>query len=136
MQKYTKRIDWQKAPDVKRRVNFLIKEINLDRLKNTKIICFRSTNANTPAIARIWGLSKIWQLALEEKPAYILEVISEKFDRLNQKDQDKVLLHEFVHIPKNSSGSLLPHIRSGKRSFHGKLKKLYESYHTARRLYS
>lgn len=42
---------------------------------------------------------KIWQLALGINAHYIVEVISEKFDRLNQEEQDKVLIHELMHIP-------------------------------------
>ena len=33
-----------------------------------------------------------------EKPAYIIEVISEKFNKLPKRKQDDVLLHELAHI--------------------------------------
>ncbi len=114
-------IDWLKAPDVGKRVGFLAKQIGFSSVNKKRIFCFRSTQAKTRAIARIWGLSRIWQIALKEEPAYIIEVISEKFDRLNQNEKDKVLLHELNHIPNNFSGSLIPHIRRGKRSFSTRL---------------
>lgn len=127
-----KKIDWKNAPDVKKRVLHLIKELEIDWLKTSSIYCFRSENANTRAYARIWGLSRIWQQALKTKPAYVLEVISEKYDELNQLEQDKVLLHEITHIPRNFSGSLMPHIRHGKRSFHRKVDLLISQYLNAK----
>ena len=90
--------------------------------------CFRSVGSKSRAYARTWGLPKIWQSALKVEPGYIIEVISHYFDKLSAKDQDKVLLHEIGHIPKNFSGALLPHTRHGKGSFHGKLNDLIERY--------
>lgn len=132
---------WENAPDIKKRLLLLTRELKIDWLDTAKIFCFRSSNAKTRAYARIWGLSRIWQQALELRPAYILEVISEKYEKLSPKQKDKILLHELVHIPKNFSGALIPHTRRGKRSFrgkfhalHGKLKILHEDYRFARRL--
>lgn len=122
------RINWENAPDVKKRVLHITRELEIDWLKTSSIYCFRSENANTRAYARIWGLSRIWQQALKTRPAYVLEVISEKYDELNQLEQDKVLLHEITHIPRNFSGSLMPHIRHGKRSFHRKVDLLISQY--------
>lgn len=123
------RIDWVKAPDIKDRVLHLQKKLHLDWLKPNNIYTVRSTGANTRAVARIWGLSRIWQITLKSEPKYIIEVISEKFDRLGQTDRDKVLIHEIVHIPKNFSGSLMPHIRRGKNKFSDKLKYLVAQYY-------
>ena len=64
-------------------------------------------------MARVWGLGRIWQQALDLSPAYIIEVISEKFDRLAEKEQDVILIHELLHIPKTFSGALVPHRRRG-----------------------
>ncbi len=100
----------------------------MDWIESRQIVCFRSTQANTKAYARIWGLGRIWQLALKEKPAYVIEVISEKFDHLPQKEKDRILLHELAHIPKSFSGALLPHTRRGKGSFHNKLKNMIKTY--------
>src|SRR3989344_4168709 len=100
LKKARKSINWHEAPDIKERVEHLIRSVELLHFDSSRIFCFRSTGAKTRAYARIWGFSKIWQMALAQKPAYVLEVISEKFDSLPQPEKDKVLLHEFVHIPK------------------------------------
>ncbi|MBI2103734.1 hypothetical protein HYT59_01875, partial [Candidatus Woesebacteria bacterium] len=104
----------------------LVQNLNLSWIETSRIYSFRSYHSSTRAYARIWGLSRIFQLALEVKPAYVIEVISEKFDRLDQKEQDKVLIHELVHIPKTFSGSLAPHIRRrrGRPGFEDRVRDL------------
>jgi predicted metallopeptidase len=124
----SKRIEWDNALDVKKSILNLIKRLDLNWLKKDRIFCFRSKSANTRAIARIWGFSKVWQKALKEEPAYIIEVISERFDKLDNREKDKVLLHEIAHIPLNFSGSLVPHIRKGKRNFKSKVDLLVRKY--------
>ncbi len=123
------RVDWQEAPDVGKRINKLVSLLDLTWIDTKSIFCFRSINSTAKAYARIWNFSKVWQLALKRKPAYVIEVLSEHFDRLSDKEKDKVLIHELVHIPKNFSGSLLPHIRKrGKRNFHDKVDWLVSLY--------
>ena len=124
----SKRVEWMFASDIKKRINKLVAGVNIDWIRTSGIYCFRSINSKTRARARIWGLSRVWQMALNTKPAYIIEVISEKFDNLSQHEQDQILLHELAHIPKNFSGSLLPHIRYGKRSFRWKVDELITRY--------
>ena len=132
MQKFTRlhknNIFWKPAPDVKKRLLKLTSSIGLSWVTTSRVFCLRSENAKTRAIARIWGLSRIWQDVLGVTPAYIIEVISEKYDRLTELEKDKVLLHEINHIPRNFSGALAPHIRRGPRSFHKKLEILVAQY--------
>ena len=122
------KIEWEKAPDIHLRIDHLIKVLNLTWANSEEIYCFRSTNTNNRAIARIWGFNKIWQIALNRKGAYCLEVISERFDKLSNSKKDEVLLHELAHIPKNFSGALLPHTKKGKGSFHDKLEGMIAAY--------
>jgi len=117
-------IVWREDKKLKRFLKKTIKEADVDWVKTSRIFTYRSQNAKTRAYARIWGLSRIWQKALREDPAYILEVISEKFDRLSNHEKNKILLHELAHIPKNFSGALVPHIRRGKRNFYNKVNNL------------
>ena len=122
-------VEWSKAPDIKKKVLHLIKVLDMDWLVQSKLFFLRSKNSSSRAYARIWGLSKVWQMTLEQKPSYIIEVIGEKFDKLSEKEKDKVLLHELAHIPKNFSGSLLPHIRRrGKRNFNDRVNKFFNQY--------
>src|SRR4030066_1273253 len=123
--KYFK-FEWQEAPDIKARVLVLMESLGLDYVLGERLFFYRSVGSKSRAYARTWGLPKLWQNALNVEPAYIIEVISRYFDKLSPKDQDKVLLHEIGHIPKNFSGALLPHTRHGKGSFRGKVDELIE----------
>lgn len=122
------RVEWVVAPDIQAKLNHLISILNLEWLEKRDIHCFRSYNSKSRAFARIWGLSRIWQIAIGAKPSYIIEALAEKFDGLTLEEQDKILLHEIAHIPKNFSGSLLPHIRRGKRNFNDKVRSLVAQY--------
>lgn len=102
-------MEWQRAPDIEREVVKLARDLEFDYLKIKRIFCFRSLGSKSRARARIWSLPRIWQQALKTEAGYCLEVISERFDRLTVKEQRLVLIHELLHIPKNFSGSLLPH---------------------------
>ena len=130
--KNNKPVDWQPAPDIYKRVKGLIELVKIENVDGSKIRCVRSLNTSTRAYARIWGLNRVWQLALEMEPHYVIEVISEKFDKLDTSDQDKILLHEIAHIPSNFSGALLAHTRGSKGSFYGKLKTMEERYENCR----
>lgn len=122
-------VDWNKAPDIRKMVNNLIDTLEIAGIKKSSVYCVRSQNSSSKAYARIWGLPKIWQLSLSTEPAYIIEVLSEKFDKLSQKEKDKILIHELAHIPRNFSGSLLPHIKKrGKRNFNDRVKIMVKRY--------
>ena len=117
-------IVWREDRKLKQSLIKTIKEAGVSWVKTSRVFTYRSENAKTRAYARIWGLSRIWQKALKVEPSYILEVISEKYDRLSDHEKSKVLLHEVAHIPKNFSGALVPHIRRGKGNFYTKVNNL------------
>lgn len=105
-----------------------MEELKLDWVVKKDVVVYRSINSKSRAVARIWGLSKVWQLALNEKPKYVLEVISERFEKLGRREKDRVLLHELAHIPRTFSGALLPHTRKGKGSFQCRLREMVVRY--------
>lgn len=102
-------MDWNEAQDIKKELNTIVKKLKLTNIDLKKVICFRSFGSTSRARARIWSFPRIWQKALKKSPHYIIEVLSENFDKLSGEDKIKVLIHEILHIPKNFSGSLIPH---------------------------
>jgi len=119
-------MDWQRAPDLQKEVAKLISTLKLSYIDHKRVIVFRSFGSTSRAQARIWSLPRIWQKALQVKAHYCLEVISEKFDKLPLKEKRKILIHELLHIPKNFSGSLLPHRGRGRRIDRKAVEELYK----------
>ncbi len=117
-------VDWQVAEDIESRTNKLIKELELEWLSYGRIFYYRSTGSTARAYARTWGLPRLWQTVLTVEPAYIVEVISEHFDKLSQRQQDEIILHELSHIPRNFSGALTPHTKRGHNNFKDKLRQM------------
>ena len=117
-------VDWQVATDIENRTNKLIKDLELEWLSYGRIFYYRSTGSTARAYARTWGLPRLWQTVLTVEPAYIVEVISEHFDKLSQRQQDEIILHELSHIPRNFSGALTPHTKRGHNNFKDKLRQM------------
>ncbi|OGK11934.1 hypothetical protein A2954_04860 [Candidatus Roizmanbacteria bacterium RIFCSPLOWO2_01_FULL_37_12] len=100
---------YQKAPEIKKQIRVLVKELNYTHIKVNNIHCIRSFDAKTRAYARIWGMAKLFKEVVGIEPHYIIEVISKRFDKLDRREQIKTLIHELMHIPKTFSGALLSH---------------------------
>lgn len=103
-------IKYLHAPDIKKRIIELAEDF--PNVNPSRIYCFRSEGTSSKRIlARIWSFPKIWQLALYMEPRYVIEVISERFDKISKEKQDDILIHELKHIPKKFSGGLRRHDR-------------------------
>ena len=100
---------YSKAPEIKKQIKLLVKQLNFEHIKVNNIHCIRSYDAKTRAYARIWGMAKLFKEVVGIEPNYIIEVNARKFDKLNPREQLKTLIHELMHIPKTFSGVLLPH---------------------------
>lgn len=126
--KSSKSVDWEEAPDIAKRSLKLINDLEMDWILFDRLFFYRSNNSKARAYARTWGLPALWQRSLNVEPGYIIEVLAEHFDKLDLKNQDKVILHELTHIPHNFSGALVPHTHRKKGSFHKKLDELVSRY--------
>lgn len=119
---------WEDAPDIKKDLAKIVSKLAMEYVQIDKLVCFRSHGSSSRARARIWALPHVWQQALRVGPHYIVEVLSEKFDDLSTDDKKRVLIHELMHIPKNFSGSLLPHRGRGRQVNNREVEKLFVTY--------
>jgi predicted metallopeptidase len=119
-------MDFHLAPDIQTRIASLVKKLELRYIDSTRLVCFRSHGSQSRARARIWSLPRIWQIALKTKSHYCIEILSEKFDHLSRDDQDKILIHELMHIPQTFSGALLAHRRKGRAANHHTVNRLFK----------
>lgn len=120
-------MDWVEADDVREDLEKVLSTLDLPYIDITKIHCYRTTGSKTRAYARTWAFPKIFQKALKVKPAYVIEVLSKHYDKLDSDAKKKVLIHELLHIPKNFSGALLPH-RTRSRNLHSLANQLFKEY--------
>jgi len=102
-------MDVEMAPDVEAKVKEIVDVLSYGHINEFRIICMRSRNATARAYARIWNLPDIWQKALSVGTFYIIEVLTQHYDKLPDEEKEKVLIHELLHIPKTFSGALRPH---------------------------
>ena len=121
------KLEWNEAKEIEKKVRQITKVLDFSYIDSTRIFCYRTSGSKSRSYARIWSFPKIFQTVLDIKPAYVIEVLSKHFDKLNEDEQHKVLIHELLHIPKNFSGALLPH-RSRGRHLGSSVNKLFEQY--------
>jgi len=88
----------------------VIAKLNFTHVKTENIFCIRSHGSKSRrTVARIHGLPKIIQVAMNTKAFYVIEIISENFDKLEYDDKIKTIIHELMHIPKSFGGGFRGH---------------------------
>jgi len=104
------KIRYDDAPDVQELVKEITSRLNFRHISPSRVACMRSRGSKSRrTIARIYGLSKIWQKVLNMQANYVIEVISERYDRLDQAGKEKVVIHELLHIPFAFGGGFRGH---------------------------
>jgi len=79
-------------------------------VKMHRVKCFRSQGSSSKfTIARCHALGKILQKTIGVDAYYALEFLSERFDKMDEEEQLKVILHELMHIPKTFGGGFKHH---------------------------
>ncbi len=100
---------YEPAPDIQfiaeEMSKMLFPHVILERVK-----CFRSYGTNSKGtIARCHTIGKLMQKAVGVKAHYALEFLSERFDKLDEEDKLKTIIHELMHIPKTFGGGFKHH---------------------------
>ena len=103
-------IKYAEAHDAKKLVDEISEALDFFHVVPQFVFCVRSYGSKSKrTIARIHGLGKIWQEVLSLPSAYVIEVISERYDKLSETEKEKTIIHELLHIPKGFSGGFRPH---------------------------
>ncbi|MFB0506725.1 MAG: putative metallopeptidase [Thermodesulfobacteriota bacterium] len=98
------------AEDIGAEIRDILHRLQMTHVDGSRIACIRSRGSRSRrVIARCHGLSRIMQLVLNQRPHYVIEVVSERFDKLSKEEQTKVLIHELMHIPHSFGGGFRTH---------------------------
>ena len=103
-------IRYELAPDIEKKLRLFARKlkmdyIDLDRVKGVR--SFGSTGRGT--VARCHALPKVMQLALGIDAHYVIEILTENYNRQSKEEQDKILIHELMHIPETFGGGFRMH---------------------------
>ncbi len=100
---------YEEAPDLKERMNDVIKTLGMNHIDAERVGCLRSFGSSTRrTIARCHALGKVMQKAMGTKAFYTIEFL-ERFDKLSKHEQDRVIIHELMHVPKTFGGGFRQH---------------------------
>ena len=116
---------YEYAFDLKQKAIDVIDKLGLHHILPENFECLRSRGTSTRGvIARCHGLNKVMQLSLKRQAFYVLEFLSERFDKMPEEEQIKVIIHELMHIPKAFGGGFRHHNFVTERN----VDKLYKYY--------
>ncbi len=102
--KYTFSQEWTE------KLGEIAEQLGFDHIPLERVACVKSKGTKTKrVIARIHALGKVMQLGMRQKPFYVIELISERFDKQPREQQIKTLIHELLHIPHSFGGGFRHH---------------------------
>jgi predicted metallopeptidase len=117
-------IKYFKAPDINEQIKDITEKLGI-KYDLSRIPCVRSRgSASRYILARCHTISRAVQTGLEMKAHYIIEIVSENYDKLPEDEKVKTLIHEIMHIPKAFGGGFKGHRHVNKRA----VDKLYREY--------
>jgi predicted metallopeptidase len=88
----------------------IINKLDFCHIDVDRIVFMKSHGSKSRrTLARIHGLPKIMQKAMKIKAVYVIELISENFDKLDYDEKIKTIIHELMHIPKCFGGGFRQH---------------------------
>ena len=97
------------APDLKTRLTEIVNRLQMNYVDVNRVECLRSFGSSTKrTLARCHTIGKVMQKGMKTGAFYTIEFL-EKFDKLSYSDQDKVIIHELLHIPKTFGGGFRQH---------------------------
>ncbi len=103
-------MEYLPAPDIDEELSRIIRTLEWDHVDPRRVRAIRSRGTKSRRIlARCHGLPKALQTGLAIPAHYVIELVSENYDRLPQAEQTKTLIHELMHIPRIFGGGFRNH---------------------------
>jgi len=121
-------VKYNLAPEIDLEVARIIRTLALQHLDPSRIRVIRSEGTQSRRVlARCHALPKALQSGLGLPAHYVIELLSENFDRIPEEERTKTLIHELLHIPATFGGGFRNHdfVRAHR------VNQLYEKYRTA-----
>ena len=120
------KIKYELADDVKNIAEELVKKLGWEWIDLNSVAFVRSHGSKSRGtLARCHALGKAMQIGMGRKKGfYLVEVISKRFDKLDERDKIKTIIHELMHIPKSFGGGFIHHNLVHERNVQG----VYEHY--------
>ena len=103
-------IKYQRDISIDERLVDIVRRTRMDHVDLSRVIALRSFGTKSRyVIARCHTLSRAFQEALGLDSHYVIEIVSEKYDKLSEEEKTKTLIHELMHIPKSFGGGFRHH---------------------------
>ncbi|MEK6850751.1 MAG: putative metallopeptidase [Nanoarchaeota archaeon] len=97
------------AEDLQKRMEEIVSLLAMEHVDVRRVKCFRSFGSSTKrTIARCHTIGKLMQKAIGVDAHYAIEFL-EIFEKMSMKEQDKVIIHELLHIPRTFGGGFRQH---------------------------
>ncbi len=119
---------WELCRRTHARLRRIVGILGFTHVDPARIFCVRGYGSTSEAWARIWGLPALWQQVLRIGPAYVVEIIEPEFSGLPEDEQDRILIHELLHIPRTFSGAIRPHRTPTFRITRRTVEEYYQRY--------
>ncbi len=118
-------MEYLPAPEIDEEITRIIRSLEMDHIHPERVRAIRSRGTKSRRIlARCHGLPKALQTGLALPAHYVVELVSENYDRLTEAEQTKTLIHELLHIPRIFGGGFRNHDYVRER----RVNQLYERY--------
>jgi len=100
---------YEHAIDLQTRMEEIVFLLGMSHIDVKRVKCFRSYGSSTRrTLARCHTIGKLMQKAVGVNAHYAIEFL-EKFEKMSKTEQDKVIIHELMHIPKTFGGGFRQH---------------------------
>ncbi len=100
---------YEYAPDIKQKLVEIVNHLLMSHVDLNRVECLRSFGSSTKrTIARCHTIGKVMQKGMKVPAFYTIEFL-ELYDKMSQPEQEKVIIHELLHIPKTFGGGFRQH---------------------------